>query len=111
MSIHVKKSFYISADLPSMPELLRLRVPQQIADRYSIFGFFLLNDKTGSQVDIIEDECHGTPERIVQKISQEWLEGKGLPVTWKSLIQTLRDTDLQALADQIEMTHGGDTGT
>ena len=36
------------------------------------------------------------------RILQEWLQGKGLPVTWESLIQTLRDTGLSVLADQIQ---------
>ena len=44
----------------------------------------------------------GDPEDVVLRILQEWLEGKGLPVTWESLIQTLRDTDLPTLAEQIE---------
>jgi hypothetical protein len=87
-----------------MPELLRLRVPQQVGANYSTFGIFLLNDMTGSRVDIIDTECRERPERIVLRILQEWLEGKGLPVTWESLIQTLRDTDLSVLADQIQAT-------
>ena len=89
-----------------MPELLRLRVHQQVAANYNYFtfGILLLNDKTGGRMNIIEDECRGKPERIVLRILQEWLEGKGLPVTWESLIQTLRDTDLSVLAEQIEAT-------
>ena len=89
-----------------MPELLRLRIHQRVAANYNYFSFgiFLLNDKTGSQMSIIEDECRGKLERIVLRILQEWLEGKGLPVTWESLIQTLRDTDLSVLAEQIEAT-------
>ena len=55
-------------------------------------------------MNIIEDECRGRPERIVLGILQEWLVGKGLPVTWESLIQTLRDTDLSVLAEQIQAT-------
>ena len=53
---------------------------------------------------IIEDECREKPERIVLRILQEWLEGKGLPVTWESLIKTLRDIDLSVLAEQIQAT-------
>ena len=90
-------------DPPSMPELLRLRIHQQVAGNYT-FGILLLNGKTGRRMSIIEDECRGKLERIVLRILQEWLEGKGLPVTWKSLIQTLRDTDLSVLAEQIENT-------
>ena len=36
------------------------------------------------------------------RILQEWLRGKGMPVTWESLVQTLRDIDLAVLADQIQ---------
>ena len=36
------------------------------------------------------------------RILQEWLEGKGLPVTWESLVQVLRDTGLSVLADLIQ---------
>ena len=67
-----------------------------------MFGTLLLDDKTGSRVNSIEDECHCKNQRIICKILQEWLEGKGLPVTWQSLIQTLRDTELSELADQIQ---------
>ena len=94
--------FNILGERPTLPELLRLRVLQQVGTNYFTFGIFLLNDETGSRVDIIEDECHGKPERITRKILQEWLEGKGIPLTWESLIKTLRDTGLSILADQIE---------
>ena len=44
--------------------------------------------------------------KIVQKILQEWLEGRGLePVTWETLIKTLRDSDLSALADEVHQNH------
>ena len=36
------------------------------------------------------------------RILEEWLEGKGLPVTWESLVKTLRNIDLSVLADQIQ---------
>ena len=41
------------------------------------------------------------------RVLQEWLEGKGLPVTWESLVQSLRDTGLSVLADQIHHLHVG----
>ena len=84
-----------------MPRLLHLKVPQQVGANYSTFGIFLLNDETGSRVNSIEEECRPNTERIVRKILQEWLEGKGSSVTWKSLIQTLTDMELSTLADQI----------
>ncbi|CAI8033470.1 hypothetical protein GBAR_LOCUS18875, partial [Geodia barretti] len=39
---------------PTLPELLRLEIPEGIATSYTTFGIFLLNDETGDQVDIIE---------------------------------------------------------
>ena len=45
-------------------------------------------------MDIIEDECREEPRRIIENILQEWLEGKGMPRKWESLIKTLRETEL-----------------
>ena len=87
---------------PTLPELIRLKVPQCVGSHYNTFGVLLLNDELGSRVDSIEDECRGKPERICRKILQEWLEGKGLPATWLTLIKTLRDIDLSTLADHVE---------
>ena len=89
---------------PSLPMLLRLKLHQQVHLNYLTFGIFLLNDRTGSRVKFIEEKCSWDPQRIMVRVLQEWLEGKGLPVTWESLIQTLRDTDLSVLADQIQAT-------
>ena len=55
-------------------------------------------------MDIIENDCNGKAEKVTLRVLQEWLEGKGLPLTWPALIQTLRDTELSILADQIEAT-------
>ena len=67
-----------------------------------MFGILLLDDERGSRVADIENECNMNHERITRKILQEWLEGKGIAVTWESLVQTLRDTELTALAEEIE---------
>ena len=53
---------------------------------------------------IIENDCHERTEQIVQRILEEWLQGKGLPVTWGSLIQTLEDINLTLLANKIKAT-------
>ena len=104
---------FFSGERPSLPELLRLKVPQEVGANYSTFGIFLLNDETGNRVNIIEHDCHWQAEPIVRKILQEWLEGKGLPVTWESLVQTLRDSNLSTLADEIQASKipgGGERG-
>ena len=96
------KTLFFSGEQPSLPELLCLKVPQEVGANYSTFGIILLNDKTGSRVNAIDDECRGKSDRIILRILQEWLEGKGLPVTWESLVKTLRNIDLSVLADQIQ---------
>ena len=85
-----------------MPKLIDLEIPEGVGDKYYKFGIKLLADKTGSQMGIIESDCREKVEKILQRILREWLEGKGLPVTWESLIQTLRDIRLSVLADKIE---------
>ena len=87
---------------PTLPELLRLRIPQQVGASYSKFGIFLLNDLTGGRLRNFEKMCQGDAEEVMLRILQEWLEGKGLPVLWEVLVQTLRDTELNILVDQIQ---------
>ena len=51
-------------------------------------------------------EYQGDAEDVVLRILGEWLEERGLmPVSWETLIKTLRDSGLSAaLADQILST-------
>ncbi|CAI8025505.1 hypothetical protein GBAR_LOCUS14730 [Geodia barretti] len=86
---------------PTLPQLLRLKIPQRVGSNYSTFGILLLNDTVGSRVDSLE-ELSKKPEKIVLRILQEWVEGRGVePVTWETLIKTLRDCDLSDLADEV----------
>ena len=77
-------------------------MPQRVGNNYTNFGILLLDDKTGSRVDSIEDECRGKPDRITRRILQEWIEGRGLALTWHTLIKTLKDCELNSLADRIQ---------
>ena len=85
----------------TLPKLLQLKIHKRIGANYMDFGIFLLNDDDGSQMDSIEMECQGRPERIARKILQEWVLGRGKPLTWQTLVETLRDCELNVLADQI----------
>ena len=80
-----------------MPELLRLEIPQGVGGNCYTFGIFLLNDQTGGKVDAFRSEYHGDAEGVVRRILREWLEGKGVPVTWGSLIKALKDAKLFAI--------------
>ena len=94
---------YVVSGPPTLPQLLHLKIPQRVGANYSTFGIFLLNDTVGSQVECLEEECHNKADKVVRKILQEWLEGRGLePVTRETLIKTLRDSDLSVLADEVQ---------
>ena len=94
-------------ETPTLPELLRLRIPQKIGPNYVDFGIFLLQDYNGSAIRSIEEDSHRRPERVILRILQNWLEGKGQPVTWRSLIEVLRECGLNILAFEIEKTIKG----
>ena len=94
----------VSGDPPSLLELLRLDLPQRVGDNYANFGIFLLEDRTGSRVDAIEDDCLGKSDRIMRKILQEWVGGRGAALTWDTLVKTLRDCKRNMLADHIQAT-------
>ena len=85
--------------------LLRLKIPQNVGNHYSNFGTFLLNDDTGSLVSAIELECAKEPARIVKCILSEWLQGRGSPVGWKSLIRALEDADLKIFACKVKESY------
>ena len=92
----------LSGDRPTLPELLCLNVHKKVGANYYTFGILLLNDATGSRVDSIKVECVSTPDTIMIKILQEWVQGNGLlPVTWNTLIETLKKTGLPELAADI----------
>ena len=88
-------------DRPSLPKLLQLDVPTQVGANYKNFGTYLLNDKYGCLVDAMEVDFQGKCYPIVRKILQEWLQGKGKPVTWQILTQTLEDCHLKTFAENL----------
>lgn len=88
---------------PTLPEIFRLKVGQSIGAKYHKLGVFLLNDDNGARLDSFEHQYCRDPEQICRKIFSEWLQGNGRrPVTWETLIITLRESELSTLADEIE---------
>ena len=90
---------------PTLPQLMRLKIPEKVGTKYRMFGTLLLNDKTGCLVDIAEKSCHYQPADIVTSILRKWLQEGPTPVTWSNLIQVLRDCCLQGLAQYVEHNH------
>ena len=87
-------------ETPSLPKLLELDIHKDVGPNYKIFGTFLLRDETGMVVEGIRD-CYRTPQNITLQILQEWLIGRGESITWQSLVQALRSSDLNVLADRV----------
>ena len=90
---------------PTLPQLMRLKIPEKVGGRYRKFGTLLLKDDTGCLVDIEEKSCHYQPDDIVTSILRKWLQEGPTPVTWDNLIQVLRDCCLYTLANCVEHTH------
>ena len=90
---------------PDLPELLRLKIPEGVGVEYFNFGIYLLDDKTGQQLGTFESDCHYQAEPIVKRILRSWLTREPTPVTWKNLIQTLRKSNLNTLADHVGRSH------
>ena len=84
---------------PTLPQLMRLKIPEKVGRNYRKFGTLLLNDDIGSLVDIAEKSCHYQADDIVTSILRKWLQEGPTPVTWDNLTQVLRDCGLQTLAD------------
>ena len=58
----------------------------------------------------IERSEHDDPLRITVEILRQWLQGNGkLPVSWGTLVQCLRNSNLNVITDSIEtslLEHG-----
>ena len=88
---------------PTLPDLLCLDIPTRVGANYDKFGILLLNDIKGNRVRAFTKQHQQDAEDVMLRILGDWLEGKGLkPVSWETLVTTLRDTGLSALADEIQ---------
>ena len=98
---------------PSLPLLLAfpahgtsINIIQKIGTNYSTFGILLLNDLTGEVLNGLRHDHPSNVEDITMAIFMRWLQGKSnTPVTWNSLVNVLRKSELHILADQINACH------
>ena len=82
----------------------KVNISEQIGVKYKQFGVQLLEDSNGARVSNMVDKHRGDPERINTEILQEWLQNKHgeRPVSWRTLVEVLRDIKLGELARDIE---------
>ena len=80
-----------------------INIPKEIGTEYKKFGIFLLQDDNGQFVSNIIHQDKENVEGIIIDIIREWMKGRGrLPVSWRTLIETLREMNLKILADDVE---------
>ena len=97
--------------MPTFPEIIsfpslasgNVNLIQQIGNKYRTFGALLLDDKDGARITSIETQMNKNADNINFSIFHEWLRGSGkTPVSWSTLIQVLKDSQLNVLANDIE---------
>ena len=80
-----------------------MNIIKKIGVNYTMLGYLLLNDGDGSIVPTITSQHHLKALEINIDILSQWIRGKGkMPVTWKTLIDTLYTIELAELANTIE---------
>ena len=94
-------AFPISDEKPTLPQLLEMDMPSRVTDCFK-FGTLLLCDKYGNKMSIISENCRGSPVRMTTEVLKEWLGGKGVEVSWDTLISTLKKCKLSVLAYEVQ---------
>jgi predicted 3-demethylubiquinone-9 3-methyltransferase (glyoxalase superfamily) len=79
-----------------------INLPVRVRDKYEVFGIHLLNDDYGDKMVILRERFLRDAEKITMEVLVEWLRGRGVGVSWQSLITTLRDSELFLMADQLQ---------
>ena len=59
-------------------------------------------DEDGTQLSIIDREHPKDLKGCCRAMFKHWLNGNGLPCTWRTLVELLRDLDRKNLAKEIE---------
>ena len=90
---------------PTLPQLMRLQIPEKVGPHYRTFGTLLLKDDTGSVVQSITMSCHYQTDNVVIDILKKWLQMEPTPVTWGNFIKILRDCGLKRQAEYVQRNH------
>ena len=94
---------------PTMPELTALQgrtqhinIAQEIGVQWEMVGTTLLDDRNGTIIPAIAQECGNNVERINTEILRRWQHGRGIPDrTWRGLLGVLH-VHCTALAEGVE---------
>ena len=78
-----------------------VKIIERIGSDYSSVGINLLNDVQGTIINTIKSSERYIAEDVVREIFRRWIKGEGAPVSWKTLINTLKKAKFVALANEI----------
>jgi hypothetical protein len=103
-------------EMPRLHQLQRLcrdsivvNVIEKVAP--SLEKFALCLEMEGSMIDIWKRNAPNQAEEATRKLFSHWLNGNGRQsITWKTLIQALRESDLPIIATQVEEILTGHSG-
>jgi hypothetical protein len=107
---HVEKDKDILSVSPRLSELRVMSTPKQkkvkiiesIAADWKKIGAQLDFDAAGYRLKIIAESERDKPEQCCQSMFQYWLEGHGVPTTWRKLIRILQDCEFNVLAADVK---------
>lgn len=54
-------------------------------------------------MECIKNQCGTNPKAIVTAVLTSWVNGEGVPHTWKELVKVLKDCNLNVLAKKVEV--------
>ena len=82
----------------------RLNIVQRTANHYAELAMHLLDDRNGDTIASLEEQFQRNPVKIVTAVYMNWISGIGRrkPLSWRTLIDVLRDIELNSLAHEIE---------
>lgn len=93
----------------TLPELIHFKTTsgklrEQIGTHYRDLGYLLRNDEKGEVTQSIVQSCGPDVTDIISEIFLQWVQGKGMPVEWATLVEVLKDIGLTELACEMEQT-------
>ena len=98
-----QKPSLLQLTLFKSPSGKRVEIIKSIAPNWNRLGIHLDFDETGQTLNCIAKEHPFNPIDCCTQMMREWLEGRGRqPATWATLIDLLKDAEMNDLAQQVE---------
>ena len=80
----------------------KVKIIESVAVHWKNFGALLDFDPMGNRLEIIAVTERERPEECCRSMFQYWLDGNGVPATWSTLIDILKNCRLSVLAAEVK---------